>query len=74
MQSNDDNGLDPSPLSYWLNWLISTLISSLGGILTLICSQSLVAANLMFTLLYVTLMAPVEYKQWRQMDQESEDC
>jgi hypothetical protein len=43
---------------------------SLVGIVTIICSQSLIAANLMFTLLYVMLMAPVEYKQWRKMDQE----
>jgi predicted NodU family carbamoyl transferase len=61
---------DPSPLSYWLNWLMITLTSSLGGILTIICSQSLVAVNLMFTLLYVMLMAPVEYKRWRRTDQE----
>jgi hypothetical protein len=66
MKSNADKSSDPLPLSYWLNWLMITLTSSLAGILTIICSQSLVAANLMFTLLYVMLMAPVEYKRWQK--------
>ena len=74
MKSNADKSLDPSPLSYWLSWLISTLCAGLTGILVSICSQSWLVANLTFTLVYVIMMAPVEYKQWQQTDQESDDC
>jgi hypothetical protein len=70
MKSNADKSLDPLPPVILAELADDYFESSLAGILTIICSQSLVAANLMFSLLYVMLMAPVEYKRWRKMDQE----
>ena len=62
MKSNDVKSFDPLLLSYWKNWLISTLLCLVAGITVLICSQSLTVATLSFTLPYVIMMAPAEYK------------
>ena len=74
MKLNADKNLDPSPLLYWLRWLVSTLISALGGLIAIICSQSLVAGFLTVFLLSAIMMGPVEYRRYRRMVQESEHC
>jgi hypothetical protein len=73
MQSNVDKNSDPSLQWFLKKWLISILISALGGTIVVICSQWLVAGVLTCTLLYAMLMVPVEYRLYLKMAQAYEN-
>jgi ABC-type bacteriocin/lantibiotic exporter with double-glycine peptidase domain len=71
MKSKDVKSFDPLLLSYWKNWLISTLICLVAGITVLTCSQWATVAALSFTLLYVIMMAPAEYKLYQKTQHQA---